>query len=227
MLTKLGHYSLVEKALNQATESFYRQESEEKFAKLDVSDFLIYAAKCLHEENIRGEWLFSDAKGRHKDLETVQNIVIKTHAQGLIEGLPPLLDQDSLNPTTLLYRLLKRVNELPLLRSAFGRYIIAKGEALVQEKEKDDFMIEKLLEYKTVIDKTVAQAFDSDSTFRQTQKESFETFVNKRENKPAELIAKFLDARLRSGNKTMSDQELEHVLNEALILFRYTQGMFK
>jgi cullin-4 len=129
-----------------------------------------------------------------------------------------------MEPLNLLYRLLAKVGELAPLRTAFGKFIVAKGGGIVQEKEKDDSMIERLLEYKAVIDKTVEVAFLKDANFRQTQKESFEIFVNKRENKPAELIAKFLDARLRSGNKTMSDQELEHVLNEALILFRYTHG---
>jgi hypothetical protein len=33
-----------------------------------------------------------------------------------------------------------------------------------------------------------------------------------------------LDAKLRSGNKTMSDAEMERTLDEALELFRYTHG---
>lgn len=31
--------------------------------------------------------------------------------------------------------------------------------------------------------------------------EAFETFINRRPNKPAELIAKFLDGKLRAGSK--------------------------
>lgn len=31
--------------------------------------------------------------------------------------------------------------------------------------------------------------------------DAFEQFINQRHNKPAELIAKFLDAKLRTGNK--------------------------
>lgn len=31
--------------------------------------------------------------------------------------------------------------------------------------------------------------------------EAFENFINKRPNKPAELIAKFVDTKLRAGNK--------------------------
>ncbi len=39
--------------------------------------------------------------------------------------------------------------------------------------------------------------------------------------RPAELIAKFLDAELRSGNKGQTEEEMESLLDKALILFRY------
>ncbi|UZJ54306.1 hypothetical protein CBS101457_003626 [Exobasidium rhododendri] len=224
MYTKLACYSLVEKALHQATTSFYEAECEEKFSQLTISQYLVHVQNLLEEEQVRGAWLFSDDGGRKTNMTSAQDLLIKSHAQALIEGLPQLLDEGSVEPMNLLYRLLAKVGELAPLRSAFGKFVIVKGENIVKEKEKDDTMIERLLEYKATIDMTVAKAFLKDSNFHQTQKESFEAFVNKRENKPAELIAKFLDARLRSGNKTMSDSELEHVLNEALILFRYTHA---
>ena len=39
--------------------------------------------------------------------------------------------------------------------------------------------------------------------------------------RPAELIAKFLDAELRSGKKGQTEEEMEILLDKALILFRY------
>lgn len=36
--------------------------------------------------------------------------------------------------------------------------------------------------------------------------------------------AKFLDAKLRLGNRGMTDAELEDALDHVLVLFRYTQG---
>jgi len=51
--------------------------------------------------------------------------------------------------------------------------------------------------------------------------ESFEIFINQRQNKPAELIAKFIDAKLRAGNKGQTEEELDMQLDKALLLFRY------
>jgi hypothetical protein len=45
-----------------------------------------------------------------------------------------------------------------------------------------------------------------------------------RSGRPAELIAKYLDAKLRTGNKGQSEQELEAMLDNVLTLFRYIQG---
>jgi hypothetical protein len=58
----------------------------------------------------------------------------------------------------------------------------------------------------------------------QALKDAFEKIVNSRDNKPAELIAKFLDAKLRgSGKSELSDSELESRLDQALVLFRFIQ----
>ncbi|KAF5825773.1 Cullin, partial [Dunaliella salina] len=54
--------------------------------------------------------------------------------------------------------------------------------------------------------------------------ESFENFINQRQNKPAELIAKFIDAKLRAGNKGQTEEELDAQLDKALLLFRYISG---
>ena len=37
-----------------------------------------------------------------------------------------------------------------------------------------------------------------------TSQDGFEAAINSRHNKPAEMIAKFLDAKLRAGNKAAS-----------------------
>ena len=42
-----------------------------------------------------------------------------------------------------------------------------------------------------------------------------------RPNKPAELIAKFIDSKLRSGNKEQTEEELEELLDKVMVLFRY------
>ena len=54
----------------------------------------------------------------------------------------------------------------------------------------------------------------------------FEYFINQRANKPAELIAKYIDLVMRGGSRAVgavNDDEVEAALDRALVLFRYIQ----
>lgn len=50
---------------------------------------------------------------------------------------------------------------------------------------------------------------------------SFEAFINARDNRPAALIARYVDQLLRPGNRAMTAQELEQQLSHALALFKF------
>ena len=65
-------------------------------------------------------------------------------------------------------------------------------------------------------------AFESHELFAHSLKEGFECFINTRQNKPAELVARYIDGKLRAGNKGTSDEELEDELDRAMTLFRYS-----
>lgn len=85
-------------------------------------------------------------------------------------------------------------------------------------------MVSELLAFNATLDETLKFAFSNSESLLHTLNSAFESFINVRQHKPAELIAKFVDAQLRSGNKTATDEELESLLDRVLILFRYIQG---
>ena len=86
-------------------------------------------------------------------------------------------------------------------------------------------MVDGLLALKARLDEVLATALQKSEPFAQALREAFESAINQRSNKPAELIAKFIDATLRmgSGAKGRSDDEMEGLLDRALVLFRYIQ----
>ena len=90
--------------------------------------------------------------------------------------------------------------------------------------EKDEKMVDELLEFKEKLDRFLHECFHNNEKFSNILKDSFEHFINQRSNKPAELIAKAMDARLRTGNKEASEEELEKILDKLLILFRFIHG---
>ncbi|XP_032331277.1 cullin-4B-like [Camelus ferus] len=85
-------------------------------------------------------------------------------------------------------------------------------------------MVQELLDFKDKIDFIIETSFLKNEKFIVAMKEAFETFINKRPNKPAELLAKYVDSKLRAGNKEATDEELEELLDKIMILFRFIYG---
>ena len=85
-------------------------------------------------------------------------------------------------------------------------------------------MIEELLKFKNKMDLILNESFCKNDDLLHAFKEGFEAFINTRQNKPAELMAKFLDKKLKSGQKGFSDEEMEALLDNVMAIFRCIQG---
>lgn len=224
MFRQLKAEKLLDDAVAAATKAFYKSESEASIANLSPTDYVEYADRRIIQEQQRSQWCLLTDQGRLDNVAAARKQLVTKHADAILAGLPDLITAKELSGLAKIYQLIKSINRLADLRKSFAEYIKTHGASIVNDRQRDDDMIDRLLEFKSFIDTIVSTGFQRDGDFVNAQKDSFEVFVNKRENKPAELIAKFLDAKLRSGNKTMTDQELEHNLDEALILFRYTHA---
>ena len=106
------------------------------------------------------------------------------------------------------------------MRQAFAAYIKRMGTAMVADAELERGLVQELLSFKERLDRVFTISFASNEQFGHSLKEAFETFINGRQNRAAELVARFLDAQLRSGNKGASDEELEEVLDRTMTIFR-------
>ena len=84
-------------------------------------------------------------------------------------------------------------------------------------------MVQNLLEMKASLDAVLNEAFQRSEPFAHALKDAFEHFINQRANRPAELVAKYIDGELRRGGKGQSEDDLEAALDKALMLFRYIQ----
>jgi len=60
----------------------------------------------------------------------------------------------------------------------------------VSDPERDRLMVQELLELKAKVDLIISEAFCSNTRFQAVVRESFESVINRRQNKPAELIGR-------------------------------------
>ncbi|KAH8924201.1 Cullin-domain-containing protein [Atractiella rhizophila] len=133
------------------------------------------------------------------------------------------MDDRRLDDIRSLASLLRRVDLLKSMRDLFQSHLKTLALACVLPPIADNELVPCLLELKTRSDEIVEKLGGS-KAFKQAQRDAFESAINARENKPAECIARFVDQKLRTGNKEMSDAEMEEALNGALWIFRLTQG---
>lgn len=62
------------------------------------------------------------------------------------------------------------------------------GTSKVCNPEKDSTMVQELIDFKDGLDSITRLCFSSNPKFTDSVREAFEYFINKRQNKPAELI---------------------------------------
>ena len=213
-----------EKPFLEASAAFYAADAARALAECDVPSYLRHAEARLAEEAERcGAYL--DAPTRRPLLAAVERALVTAHLQALLDkGFAQLMTEARVPDLARLYALAGRVGAHDRLRGALAAYVKATGKRLVTDADKDSEMVTQLLELKARMDDVLRDAFAGSESFTNALKDAFETFINERANRPAELVAKYIDALLKAGNKGTSEEELETLLDRVLILFRYISG---
>lgn len=226
MLSSLQIYHKVfENKFLVATEQLYLREGQRLMQERDVPQYLVHVDKRLYEENAR-VLHYLDMSTKRQLIYCVEKQLLSEHKTQLLQkGLDMMLDQNRLTDCSLLYNLLSRIKGgCDDLCTHFNAYIKSFGKTIVINPEKDKSMVQELLDFKDKMDAIVNTCFANTDKFMLTLKEAFEHFINQRQNKPAELIAKFVDGKLRAGNKEATEDELERLLDKIMVLFRFIHG---
>ncbi|KAI8337609.1 cullin-4-like protein [Chlamydoabsidia padenii] len=226
MMVDLSLYDdLFEPSFIQLTIQYYSTESSLEIDKLSTKAYLQHAKNRIQQETVHRIDTYLDKSTKVPLTEAVTHQLIYSKIDNIIsQGFNELMDQDEREPLGILYHFVSSHDSIAKLRVAFGNYIKNQGIELLKDPTKDQEMVPTLLQYKHKLDQILNDSFDNNPTFSNTFKENFECFINSRKNKPAEMLAKFFDSKLRSSNKKQAEQDIERLLDKVLIIFRYLQG---
>ncbi|XP_037636470.1 cullin-4B [Sebastes umbrosus] len=226
MLSDLQIYQdSFEQRFLEETNRLYAAEGQRLMQEREVPDYLHHVSKRLEEEADR-VITYLDQSTQKPLIATVEKQLLGEHLTATLQkGLTHLLDENRIQDLSLLYQLFSRVRGgVQVLLQHWIEYIKAFGSTIVINPEKDKTMVQELLDFKDKVDHVIDICFMKNEKFVNAMKEAFETFINKRPNKPAELIAKHVDSKLRAGNKEATDEELEKMLDKIMIIFRFIYG---
>ncbi|XP_056295831.1 cullin-4B [Pseudoliparis swirei] len=226
MLSDLQIYQdSFEQRFLEETNRLYAAEGQRLMQEREVPEYLHHVSKRLEEEADR-VITYLDQSTQKPLIATVEKQLLGEHLTATLQkGLTHLLDENRIQDLSLLYQLFSRVRGgVQVLLQHWIEYIKAFGSTIVINPEKDKTMVQELLDFKDKVDHVIDACFMKNEKFVNAMKEAFETFINKRPNKPAELIAKHVDSKLRAGNKEATDEELEKMLDKIMIIFRFIYG---
>lgn len=207
-----------------ASERFYADEGVAVVETASVPQFLVHVETRLAEESARVVH-YLDSSTRKQLIAVVETQLLKPHVGTLLErGFEQLMDGGRVDDLQRMYVLFGRVDAVDALKTAFSEYIRKKVAALVMDEAQEKSLVEKVLTLKAEIDTALSVAFQANPDFVFSVKSAMEYAINVRASRPAELVAKFVDAKLRTGNKGGSEAEVEALLDRVMVIFRYIQG---
>ncbi|KAI9009083.1 Cullin [Hyaloraphidium curvatum] len=119
----------------QATEAYYKAESEKFISENSIPDYMKKAEARLAEEESRVQMYLHTSTNKPL-MTTCETVLIKNHTGPIQEEFQNLLDQDKVEDLQRMYALLNRVPEgLEPLRTRFEAHVRRQGLAAVERVE--------------------------------------------------------------------------------------------
>jgi len=218
----------------EATEKYYKLESEAFLAENSISDYLKKVEQRLREEEDRVE-RYLNTNTREPLISKCGHVLIREHSKLMHESFQSLLDYDKDEDLQRMYALLTRIPDgLEPLRNKFEEYVknagLAAASGLVGEDgaaaEIDPkAYVDALLEVHRKSSETVKRNFKGDVGFVVSLDKACRDFVNRNAatgtsgTKSAELLVRHADALTRKNKKMVEGEDLERALNQVVCTF--------
>jgi hypothetical protein len=141
------------------------------------------------------------------------------------EAFKPAVAMGDMRNLRQLYDLCRRVSCLRKLCTSFSSYVKVhiqyifyrclqrcfrtltsiqeSGLVIIHDVSDSNITVTSVLEFKRKMDSIVKACFNNDIMFLDALKDSFTSFLNFQPNKAAEIIAKFVDSKLRNSSKVV------------------------
>eukprot|EP01135_Chromosphaera_perkinsii_P007936 Nk52_evm8s1073 gene=Nk52_evmTU8s1073 len=230
-----------ENALVQESEAFYRLESQKYIGACDSSEFLKRVESRLKQEADRVA-MYLDQGTEPKLTAVVRAELLTNNLNAIVfmegSGLVHMLDNEKMEDLRRMYVLCSGVpGGADVVCDLFQEHLKGLGKAIVMQEEQqctgDDKgkqqmskapikLVESLIALRKKYSGYLKGAFDSNPKFQNAFNSAFEHFINL-DSKSSEYLSLFIDEKLKKSSRGSTEEELEAVLDESLLLFRYMQ----
>lgn len=223
-----------ENAFLQATESYYKAESDAYLTENSVSDYLKRVEERLGEEDARVEH-YLHATTREGLISKCEHTLIRAHSGSMEDSFQSLLDFEKHEDLQRMYILVSRVPDgLEPLRKRFEAHvkqagltaisnIVSEGGANAVSVDPKAY-VDGLLEVHSKHSEIVRRCFSGEAGFAASLDKSCREFINRNaatgasSAKSAELVAKHVDMLLNESRAATRD-DFEGALQRTVCQF--------
>lgn len=223
----------------------------------DASVYIKKTQSWLDEEMDRCTMYLSESTTWPSLSRIIDRVVISDRIRDVMSmphtGFNSWIDNDRYDELGLVYKLVTRVsNEHDVIREMLNEKVLESGEEInqvathsaelakeaKQKKVKDKSgalasptgisvkWVESVLEMKDKYDRFAKRCFHENRGIQTTVENAFSRFVNAN-TKVAEFLSLFIDDHLKKSLKGKTEEEVEEVLDKAIVLFRFVEDKDK
>ncbi|KAI6827990.1 Cullin-domain-containing protein [Hortaea werneckii] len=229
------YHRYFEKPYIEATQKYYENESQSFLAENSVVDYMKKAERRLDEEKERVP-LFLLAEIMQPLMKSCEGALIADHAVLMSDEFQILLDNDREEDMARMYKLLARIPEgLDPLRRRFENHVGRTGLLSVENlADQGDGLepkayVDALIEVHTQYAALVQSAFTGESEFVRSLDNACREYINrnkvcaKNSARSPQMLAKHADNVLKRSTKATEEDDMEKMLNQVMIIFKYLE----
>jgi len=219
-----------------ATEVYYTTESSQFITANTVADYMKKVETRLAEELVRVRQ-YLHASTETELINKCEKVLIEKHLDTIWNEFKHLLEDDKLDDLTRMYSLLSRIPRgLDPLRNILEKHVQDVGSNAIQNVASTaindpKIYVETILKVFKKFNDLVVSAFRNDNGFVAALDKACRKFINdnavckaaKSASKSPELLARFTDLLLKKSSKNPEEQEMDHVLNDVMVVFKYIE----
>ncbi|KAK0231999.1 Cullin-4B [Armillaria nabsnona] len=240
LIGSFGGQSDIEKFYINITGGQYSKQVQDLIDRgIKSQDYFEHVRKRIQEETARSVDVLPPQSWDAVRIAT-EKALLDGNVDWLALGtLGPYMEASDFKSLADLYKLYVRVGGEKVLCAVFRGYLQTSITDIVTDKARDDDMVQRLLELRELANTAISASFCDDdyveavSTSAPPPTKANQEFVyalsdafahgfKARRNKPAEMIATYLDKLMRRGQGATSEDSHTATLDAALALYRFT-----